>query len=79
MNAPFRIYFPLNTSILGCPKIDKVSRLVMLNLVLNSFQYWFSIPACGRQVIKLMACETMKRPMKQVQGMVQGDISRVLE
>jgi hypothetical protein len=25
-----------------------------------------------------MSYETLKRPMKQVQGMVQGDISRVL-
>jgi hypothetical protein len=32
MSAPFRIYSPLNTNILGRPKIDKVSRLVMPNL-----------------------------------------------
>jgi len=30
MSAPFRIYSPLNTNILGRPKIDKVSRLAML-------------------------------------------------
>ena len=40
----------------------------MLNLVLNSFQYWFSISICP-------VGEILKQPMKQVQGMVQDDRS----
>jgi len=39
---------------------------MLLNLVLNSFQYWFSISFCQWG-------EILKRPMKQVQGMVQDD------
>ena len=31
-----------------------------------------------QHLIKSMAYETLKRPMKQVQGMVQGDVLRVL-
>jgi hypothetical protein len=36
----------------------------MLNHVLNLIQYCFSIPACGRQVIKSNGYETLKRVQK---------------
>jgi len=39
----------------------------MLNFVLNLFQSWFSIST------KSIDYETRNQPMKQVQGMVQGD------
>jgi len=39
----------------------------MLNLVLNLFQYCFSISKIS------MNYETLNQPIKQVQGMVQGD------
>jgi hypothetical protein len=42
---------------------------LVMNLVLNLFQYWSSI--CYRP-----KGEILKRPMKRVQGVVQDDSSR---
>jgi len=42
-----------------------------MNLVLSLTQYWFTISVCP-------SGEILKRPMKQVQGMVQDDSNEIV-